>query len=201
MRKENSLKHNLINNLVYRFKIKIYGLIIMVNFSDISEDVLKHIILPWRRQICYYDKRENDSKKVLIDIYRRKGYDKKNLIYGLFLHKYPINIVYNLLSNAEDDYDFDCDCINDKEGGSITINEFKDIFDLIDCEYVDYDNVKIKEGNLFNSVAEMFRNGFNRVKNLIVSPNRLNAPPYYRSFLENYGNILIKEIIVCKTPI
>jgi hypothetical protein len=71
-------------------------------------------------------------------------------MYGLFLHKYPINVVYNLLSNAGDNYDFDYDCINDKEGGSITINEFKDIFDLIDCDYVDYDNVEIKGGNLFN---------------------------------------------------
>jgi hypothetical protein len=147
--------------------------------------------------------------KMIIDLYDAENdyyikvyhYDTKNLMYGLFLHKYLINIVYNLLSNTGDDYDFDCDCINDKEGGSITINEFKDIFDLIDCEYVDYDNVKIKKRNLFNSVAEIFKNGFNRVKNLIVSPIRLNVPFYYRTFLENYGNILIKEIIVCKTPI
>ena len=47
----------------------------------------------------------------------------------------------------------------------------------------------------------MFRTGFNRVKSLITNPIKLNAPPYYRSFLESYGNIKIKEILICKTPI
>ena len=56
-------------------------------------------------------------------------------------------------------------------------------------------------GNLFSSIAEMFRTGFNRVKSLITNPIRLNAPPYYRSFLEKYENIKITEILICKTPI
>jgi hypothetical protein len=60
--------------------------------------------------------------------------------------------------------------------------------------YDDLDDGEIKGGNFFNLVAEMFRNGFNRVKDLIVNPIRVNAPPYYRTFLETYENVLIKEI-------
>lgn len=65
----------------------------MVKFLDIPEDVVKHVILPWRRQICYYDKRENDSKKVLIDIYRRKGYfySKSDLTYKNLIYLASIN--------------------------------------------------------------------------------------------------------------
>ena len=85
----------------------------------------------------------------------------------------------------------------------VEINDFKDIFNLADCEYQEYDALhkEFKGGNLFNSIAEMFRSGFNRIKNLITNPIRLNSPTYYRSFLENYGNIKIKEILICKTPI
>jgi len=157
----------------------------------------------------YYNKEQYDNyqefydpiKKFYIKVYH---YDKDNLCYGLFLHKYPMDIVYNVLKEVEKNNQICCDCILDKENEMININDFKDMFDLADCEYIEHDNNphnELKGGNLFNSIAEMFHSGFNRVKSLITNPIRLNAPPYYRSFLEKYGNIKITEILICKTPI
>ena len=115
-----------------------------------------------------------------------------------------MNVVYNVLKEAEKDNQICCDCILNKENEMINIEDFKDIFDLADCEYIEHDKIpheQLKGGNLFTSLAEMFRTGFNRVKSFITNPIRLNAPPYYRSFLESYGNIKIKKILICKTPI
>jgi len=130
----------------------------------------------------YYNKEQYDNyqefydpiKKFYIKVYH---YDKDNLCYGLFLHKYPMDIVYNVLKEVEKNNQICCNCILDKENEMININDFKDMFDLADCEYQEYDHShnELKGGNLFNSIAEMFRSGFNRVKSLITNPIRLNA--------------------------
>ena len=157
----------------------------------------------------YYNKFQYDNYVELYNIANNfyvkvYHYNKDNLCYGLFLHKYPMHVVYNVLKEAEKNNQICCDRILNKENEMINIKDFKDIFDLADCEYIEHDKIpheELKGGNLFTSIAEMFRTGFNRVKSLITNPIRLNAPPYYRSFLESYGNIKIKEILICKTPI
>eukprot|EP01080_Neovahlkampfia_damariscottae_P008532 gene8532-356_t len=73
-----------------------------------------------------YEDFYNIANNFYIKVYR---YDKDNLCYGLFLHKYPINVVYN------------------------------DIFDLADSEYIEHDKIpheELKGGNLFASIGEMF---------------------------------------------
>ena len=88
-----------------------------------------------------------------------------------------MDIVYNVLKEVDKNNQICCNCILDKENEMININDFKDMFDLADCEYQEYDHShnELKGGNLFNSIAEMFRSGFNRVKSLITNPIRLNA--------------------------
>ena len=143
----------------------------------------------------YFEYQINDY---LIKIYH---YSKDNLCYGLFLHKYPINVVYQVLKEIEKNNQVCHDCILTKDNKNINIKDFKDLFDLADCDYMEYDNNEIHGGNLFNSIAEIFKNGFNRIKSIIEDPIRVNAPPYYRSFLEKYGQIKINDIMICKTPI
>ena len=42
---------------------------------------------------------------------------------------------------------------------------------------------------------------FQRIKDLIKTPIRLNYPPSYREFLQSYGNLLVTELWICKKPI
>jgi len=140
---------------------------------------------------------------LIINVYH---YGKHNLCYGLFLHQYPINTVSKIINLLNEKYKPCCDCLLNEHDEELEINDFKDIFKLAGSAYHNYDDdIQLENdlhgGNLFNSVAELFKNGFNRVKNLITNPIRVNAPPYYRSFLETFGNLLIEEITICKTPI
>ena len=42
---------------------------------------------------------------------------------------------------------------------------------------------------------------FQRIKDLIKSPIRLNYPPSYREFLQTYGGLAITDFWICKKPI
>ena len=42
---------------------------------------------------------------------------------------------------------------------------------------------------------------YQRIKDLIKTPIRLNYPPSYREFLQAHGNLLITEFWICKKPI
>ena len=50
-----------------------------------------------------------------------------------------MDIVYNVLKEVEKNNQICCDCILDKENEMVKLIDFKDIFDLADCEYQEYD--------------------------------------------------------------
>ena len=86
-----------------------------------------------------------------------------------------MHIVCNILKEVEKKNKVFWVCILNKENEMVKINDFKDMFDLADCEYQEYDAPhQVKGGNLFTSIAEMFRTGFNRVKSLITNPDEMH---------------------------
>jgi len=161
--------------------------------SDFSDQKL---LKEFNNYLQFYD----DETGIKMNIY---VYDPINLCYALFLHKYDIKTVSKILETLEEKgYKPTCDKLLSKDGEEIKINDFKDMFKLSGGSYHDYDDdIALEGGNLFNSVAELFKKGINRVVSLVTNPIRVDAPPYYRDFLSTYGNLAIQQIIICKTPI
>ena len=63
-------------------------------------------------------------------------------------------------------------------------------------EYFDY-YLDGDEINIYGGSFDLFQ----RIKDLIKTPIRLNYPPSYREFLQKHGNLLITELWICKKPI
>ena len=82
----------------------------------------------------------------------------------------------------------------DKDNNIVKINNPQDVFKLAGCadcngKYAEND-IELEGGNLFNSVAELFKNGFNRVKNLITNPFEFFIASLFQLLHWTFGVVL-----------
>jgi hypothetical protein len=165
------------------------------NTEETKEDFKNFELMEEFNNVLNYKKNDDNNFYVYI-------YDWNDRHYCNFLHFHDLPFVINYLNHLlKNGYDVNYDGIYYNGDKIIFKNSVDEVANLIDFDNNDDCNC-VMGGNIFNSVAEFFRSGVNRIVNIVTKPLiRRDAPPYYREFLERYGNIKINEIWIGKTPI